>query len=72
VTAEEIKQAVREALAESATAQATPAELTLDQAMRLANFRSRSAFYRWCRRRRVRPIAHGRYSARRIREALFS
>lgn len=51
-------------------APALPPELTVAQAMTVTNHRSAQAFYDWCKRRRVRPIAHGRYSLRRLRDAL--
>lgn len=47
-----------------------PPELTVAQAMQLTNHRSARAFHYWCKRRRVRPIARGRYSRRRLESAL--
>lgn len=42
------------------------AELTVDQAVRYTNCASRQAFYRWCKRRKVRAVSHGRYARRRL------
>jgi hypothetical protein len=47
-----------------------PYELTVEQAMLVTNHRSARAFHYWCKRRRVRPIARGRYSRRRLEAAL--
>lgn len=47
-----------------------PAEVTLAQAMTLTNHRSASAFYRWCKRKRVRSLYNGRYALRRLQAAM--
>jgi hypothetical protein len=59
---------LREAVAGAAAE--LPNEITVAQAMRITNHRSTSAFFRWAALRRVRPVARGRYSKRRIQAAL--
>ena len=39
-------------------------------AMEYAGFRSLAAFYAWAKRKRVRPLERGRYSARRLDVAM--
>jgi len=42
----------------------------IDEAMVLTRCRSKSAFYRWCRRAGIRTCAPGRYARDRIMAAL--
>jgi hypothetical protein len=44
--------------------------LTVAEAMRLTKCKSLSAFYRWTKRKKVRPLEQGRYSTRRVLSAL--
>ena len=51
--------------------QAPPKSIVpVPEAMALTGHKSPSAFYRWTKARRVKPIQRGRYSVRRLQVAL--
>jgi hypothetical protein len=64
-------EAIAERVAEKLALRAhPPAEVTVEQACCITNHATPSTFYRWCKRKHVRPLSRGRYSRRRLEAAL--